>query len=220
MTQKVQEKQQQEIYLQEQLEKFKVLQDVKKAQVGKDEPAGDDEVQSDKIDKHPLLSELNEYYRNLIDKDYTEDQKNILISLMLEVQESSATIKDFKNKMSEISLSETETDFKRVVVLHPGDSFGELALIDSRKGVRAATITCVEECTMAVINSEDYHRSLAKIEKKKRNMLIEFLCQMPYFKAMHRIQINKLINSFSNLTFQRGQYVQREGPMHQPAQSK
>ena len=59
MTQKVQEKQQQEIYLQEQLEKFKALQDVKKAQVRKDEPAGDDEVQSDKTDKHPLLSELN-----------------------------------------------------------------------------------------------------------------------------------------------------------------
>ena len=37
---------------------------------------------------------------------------------------------------------------------------------------------------------------------------------MPYFQSMHRIQINKLINSFSSLTFQRGQYVLREGPLN------
>ena len=67
---------------------------------------------------------------------------------------------------------------------------------------------------MAVINADDYQRMLAKIEKKKRNNLVDFICSMPYFKGMHRIQINKLINSFSSVTLQRGQFVQREGPIN------
>jgi hypothetical protein len=153
----------------------------------------------------------------MIDDDLSDDQKSILISTMLEVQESGNIIQDLKAKLDVISLSATRTDLQRVAVLRAGDSFGELALIDSRRGVRAASITCLEPCRMAVINAEDYHRSLAKIEKKKRNMLIEFLCAMPYFKAMHRIYINKLINSFSSVTFQRGQYVQKEGLMHRAA---
>lgn len=123
----------------------------------------------------------------MIDDSFTDEEKYILINLMREVEDSNAAIQENKNKMSAINLSEMETNFKRVVILHSGDSFGELALIDSKKGVRAASIVCIEETTMAVINSEDYNRSLAKIEKKKRTMLQEFLCQMPYFKAMHRI---------------------------------
>lgn len=132
------------MYLQEQLEKFKILQSVKKKKDAKDNQSSEAQDGEEQVESLPLMSELSEQHQAMIDGDLAEDQKNILISMMLEVEESSAVIKNIRNKLSEISLSETQTNFKRVVVLHAGDSFGELALIDSRKGVRAATITCLE----------------------------------------------------------------------------
>lgn len=51
-----------------------------------------------------------------------------------------------------MQLTETQYTFKRVAVLKAGDSFGELALIDSKSGQRAARIVSLEnECQMAVI---------------------------------------------------------------------
>jgi hypothetical protein len=44
--------------------------------------------------------------------------------------------------IAEVQLTEVEVIWKRVVILNQGDSFGELALIDSRSGKRAARIVC------------------------------------------------------------------------------
>jgi CRP-like cAMP-binding protein len=68
--------------------------------------------------------------------------------------------------------------------LNAGDSFGELALIDSRQGRRAARIVCTQDCAMGVISAEDYHQTLSKIENKKREAIIEFMRGMPYFKSL------------------------------------
>ena len=58
--------------------------------------------------------------------------------------------------------------------LNVGEGFGELALIDSRKGKRAARIICTQKSALAAINAHDYHMQFAKIEKKKRMKIIEF----------------------------------------------
>ena len=206
--------------LKEQLEKFKSIQ-TRKSPSG--HRRGQSSTAGDVIDKEQDKAKISKLLtRQLADKEakaaepeLTGDQQEIMASIQTEYDESNALVKDLKEQVKGISLAQTETKFKRVLTLKAGDSFGELALIDSRKGVRAATITCLEESTMAVINAEDYDSSLAKIEKKKRLMLTEFICSMPYFKGMHRIQINKLINSFNGLSYRRGQFVIREGSMNQ-----
>ena len=114
--------------------------------------------------------------------------------------------------MSSIVLTELETIWKRVATLKAGDSFGELALIDSKKGVRAARIVCAEETAMGVIVADDYNRCLTKIEKKKRDNRIDFLLSMPYFKSMTRPNIVKLLNSMNSIKYMRGQQIIREGP--------
>ena len=114
--------------------------------------------------------------------------------------------------LSSIVLTELETIWKRVATLKAGDSFGELALIDSKKGVRAARIVCTDETAMGVIVADDYNRCLAKIEKKKRDNTIDFLLSMPYFKSMTRPNIVKLLNSMNNIKYMRGQQIIREGP--------
>lgn len=123
-----------------------------------------------------------------------------------------ANIEECQAILSSIVLTELETIWKRVATLKAGDSFGELALIDSKKGVRAARIVCTEETAMGVIVADDYNRCLAKIEKKKRDKDIDFLLSMPYFKSMTRPNIVKLLNSMNNIKYTRGQQIIREGP--------
>ena len=64
---------------------------------------------------------------------------------------------------------------------------------------------------MAVIQEEDYNKSLAKIEKKKRDKLVEFLQSMPYFKSFTKLALNKLVNSFNLTKYYKGQTVLHEG---------
>lgn len=65
-------------------------------------------------------------------------------------------MKILKSSIANAQLLEIETVWKRVVVLNQGDSFGELALIDSKSGKRAARIVCTTDCSMGVISADDY----------------------------------------------------------------
>ena len=64
---------------------------------------------------------------------------------------------------------------------------------------------------MAVIQAEDYHKCLAKIEKKKRDKLVEFMQSMPYFKSFTKLSISRLVNSFNLTKYYKGQNVIKEG---------
>ena len=55
--------------------------------------------------------------------------------------------------------------FIEVAHLGPGQSFGELALLNNEP--RQATITCETECHFAIINKEEYDRVLKKIETRE-----------------------------------------------------
>ena len=101
------------------------------------------------------------------------------------------------------------------MILNQGDSFGELALIDSRSGKRAARIVCTQECSMGVIAAEDYHQTLSKIENKKRDQMLEFIKGMPYFRSMNTLKVKSLINSLQKVEFSRGHIVINEGNLNQ-----
>ena len=80
---------------------------------------------------------LFEDYKNLLDKI-----KNIYVN-----------IQEYENKINSINVNDNEFVFKRVVHLNEGEGFGELALIDSRRGKRAARITCTQKSVLAAINA-------------------------------------------------------------------
>ena len=62
--------------------------------------------------------------------------------IVLIVRRCNDKIVQVQREIDAIQIVEVETIYKRVAHLYEGDSFGELALIDSRKGVRAARIVC------------------------------------------------------------------------------
>lgn len=56
--------------------------------------------------------------------------------------------------------------------LFEGSAFGELALISEKP--RAATIKCLTNCTFATMSKKNYLKTLARIDKKQQEQLIEF----------------------------------------------
>ena len=71
-----------------------------------------------------------------------EDIKYDIIKLKKKAEEIDAQISVLEKLISDVQLTEVEVIWKRVVILNQGDSFGELALIDSRSGKRAARMVC------------------------------------------------------------------------------
>ena len=69
-------------------------------------------------------------------------------------------------KLLRFNLEEKNEDqwFTEVKLMTPGQSFGELALINDVP--RAATIKCNQECYFATIQREEYEKVLKRIELK------------------------------------------------------
>ena len=87
-----------------------------------------------------------------------------------------------------------------------GEGFGELALTDDSKG-RAATVTCISNCSFAVVSKADYQRFLQRVTTKKKERMNEFLRSLPYFRDWTTTSLNKLQPSFESKAFTRNQVV-------------
>lgn len=70
-----------------------------------------------------------------------------------------------------------------------GKSFGELALLTNKP--RAATVTCLEDCDFATLDKADFHRSLAKIERKRLSSMLNFMMGIPCFSDWTHTSILK-----------------------------
>ena len=98
---------------------------------------------------------------------------------------------------------------KEVVKLTYGQSFGELALIED--GPRQASVMAINECSCAVIGKQDYLSSLKEIETRALNRKISSVQQLPFLQHWTKGQMTRLIYSFTDKSFSRGQIVYNEG---------
>jgi cAMP-dependent protein kinase regulator len=90
-----------------------------------------------------------------------------------------------------------------------GDSFGELSLIFNKP--RAATIMAKVRTHAASLNRTDYDKIIKPIEEKKLNAKINFLKSYPFLSHLSRQTLGKLPHNVSEITFNRGNTVYREG---------
>ena len=99
-------------------------------------------------------------------------------------------------------------DMKQVATLNPGDSFGELALLNDKP--RAATIQAKTLSVLAVLSKEGFKEVLSHEAEKALKEKVNFLCALPIFKSSSRQSVQKLSFYFEELKFKKGQYIYKE----------
>ena len=76
---------------------------------------------------------------------------------------------------------------------------------------RNATIRCLSDCNFAVLLKDDYLRILGKIEDKKVTIFVDFLKDIPVFKAWSKKNIESLYHFFHPQQFNRKNVIYSVG---------
>ncbi|OMJ89801.1 hypothetical protein SteCoe_7976 [Stentor coeruleus] len=100
-------------------------------------------------------------------------------------------------------------DEKRVNVLRPQDSFGELALIHDTP--RSATLKTIENSSLWGVDRKTFRNTLEQINAlnyAENHGLIE---SIPVFKILNNTQIESLISSIATNMYGQGQVIVNEG---------
>jgi CRP-like cAMP-binding protein len=97
----------------------------------------------------------------------------------------------------------------QVGMLSKGDAFGELALLHNKP--RAATIRCLANCHFAVLEKNDYVKTIAKVHENKLTQKIDFLLSLPMFRSWTRGSMQKLSYYFKEKAYTRRQIVVKSG---------
>ena len=98
---------------------------------------------------------------------------------------------------------------KRVNVLGPGDSFGELALLHDSP--RSASVYTIEKVTMWGLDRKTFRVAVETVNAQnyKENKL--FIDSVPLFSILTPVQRDSLVGSLSTLRFRSGYSIVKEG---------
>lgn len=99
-----------------------------------------------------------------------------------------------KKNLEEIKRMEQIQWFVEVAKLTPGQTFGELALINREP--RSASIMCICNCYFATLEKQDYLKVLKKIELREIDEKTAFFAKLPFLKFFTRAQIRRSLNMF------------------------
>lgn len=106
-------------------------------------------------------------------------------------------------------MAQLAPDLAEVTVLSVGSSFGELGLLRGEK--RAATITCKEPTTLAILTKTDFDTILRENQAKLLNDKISFLLSIPIFSQWSQTMMSKGSYYFNERNYIKGEFVYREG---------
>ena len=88
----------------------------------------------------------------------------------------------------------TPEHMRHIRELGRGDSFGELALLNSEP--RAATCVCKTDCHFACLEKEDYQAMLKQIEDRAFALVLDYYENLPYFSSWSRRKLATLQSFF------------------------
>lgn len=94
-------------------------------------------------------------------------------------------------------------------VIPVGESFGEEGLKEESR--RIATITCIEDCTLAYIESQFYAHLVSEREEKRIREQARLIREMPAFSKWTRKSLSQLVALMQEKTYTKGQVLYKEG---------
>lgn len=99
--------------------------------------------------------------------------------------------------------------FELVKEMGPGESFGEMALINNKP--RAATVTAMTNTTLAVLSKSNFKKLIEKFTEKRIEEKIRFLKSYPMFHKCTKFGIMKLSFYFNVKRVVKGQVLYKIG---------
>ena len=100
-------------------------------------------------------------------------------------------------------------DRKHSFRLENGDSFGELALINSSP--RTATVRCVAKSELWVLDRQTYQNTLKSLNRLNYEENNAFIDQVPIFDLLTKDQKEQLISTLATHSFQSGTFIIKKG---------
>ncbi|CAG9323317.1 unnamed protein product [Blepharisma stoltei] len=98
---------------------------------------------------------------------------------------------------------------KKVKVLGPGDSFGELALLHDSP--RSATIQTTERTTLWGLDRKTFRHAVETVNAQNYQENKRFIESVPLFHILTAVQRDALVGSLSTLKFRAGEKIVSEG---------
>ena len=110
-----------------------------------------------------------------------------------------------------IVMMDTQSEFiiEKVSVLKEGSHFGEFALLHQKP--RSATIICITDTLLAVIDKATYERDFKEHLKIHLNTKIKYLKSLPLFQEWTRTTLARFTYFMEKASYKRTQVVCREG---------
>ena len=94
-------------------------------------------------------------------------------------------------------------------VYHPGESFGELALLYSSP--RAATITTTTECVLLSLDRECFNNIVKSSAVKRRQKYLNFISKVKLFQTLDDYEKMKICDAVVQENYFKGDYIVRQG---------
>ena len=101
------------------------------------------------------------------------------------------------------------SNLEKVLTMGPGESFGELALINNKP--RAATVIATTDLSLAVLSKKNFKYLLSKLTEKRLDDKLRFFHAHPMFGNFSKTSLTKLSYYFSLQKYTKGQYLYRFG---------
>ncbi|KIY73744.1 camp-dependent protein kinase regulatory subunit [Cylindrobasidium torrendii FP15055 ss-10] len=100
---------------------------------------------------------------------------------------------------------------KQVAECTPGTSFGELALMYGH--LRAASVVCVEDCTLWSLDRITFRSIILKAAHRRRTMYEDFLSQVTLLSSLTGSERSKIADALVSKVYQDGEAVVKQGEM-------
>ena len=98
-----------------------------------------------------------------------------------------------------------------IKILHRGNTFGELALLERKK--RKETVKTLENTLLYQLDGKIFRNIVKTINKEELDDRLKFISIVPIFQNLENIKLNLLASSMFKCTFDEGQFVFYEGDL-------
>lgn len=147
----------------------------------------------------------------ILSQNASDLQKSLLRVKRVSIfQHTDINSNDFSERLSNrfVPIADIR-NLEKVLIMGPGESFGELALINNKP--RAATVLATTNVTLAVLSKKSFKALIEKFSERKLNEKLNFFQSHPMFDKCSKVSLMKISFYFKLVKVAKGQFLFKSG---------